>query len=130
MILNTDGGARGNPGPGAAGVVLRNDTGDVVKQVGLYLGVCTNNEAEYKALALGLQTALGIGVKTLVCRLDSELVVNQVIGRYKIKQAHLKLLNDAIKKLAAQFEAVSFEYVPRAQNNLADKIVNEVLDAA
>lgn len=126
--LNTDGGARGNPGPGAAAAVLKNDTGIKVKQKGIFLGNCTNNEAEYKALITGLEMTLEEGIQTVDCFLDSELVVKQVRGEYKIKQEHLKKLAGEVKKLEAKFTKVTYNHVPRSQNKDADALVNEVLD--
>jgi len=128
MILNTDGGARGNPGAAAAGIVLKNDLGEVVKQTGTFLGRCTNNEAEYKALILGLKEALNAQTKNLVCFLDSEFVVNQLKGTYRVKNERMAILHTQALQLSKLFEKIEFKYVPRAQNKLADKIVNEVLD--
>ncbi len=129
MILNTDGGARGNPGPGAAGIILRNDDGIIVGQFGVRLGVCTNNEAEYNALIIGLKTALDHKAATLTCNLDSELVVRQLNGEYRVKNARIKKLFDEAVGLKPCFERISFNHVQRSENRLADKLVNEVLDS-
>ena len=130
MILHTDGGARGNPGPGAAAAVLSYENGEVLVQKGIYLGVCTNNDAEYEGLKLGLELAHAYQAKSLVCYLDSELVVKQLKGEYKVKNDRLQILFTQVKQLATNFESVSFMHVPRAKNKLADKLVNEVLDSS
>ena len=92
MNLFTDGGARGNPGPGAIGVVFKDDGGKIVFELGKYLGKCTNNEAEYEALITGLETAIEKKYSELTCHLDSELVVKQLNGLYKVKNERLKVL--------------------------------------
>lgn len=127
--LFTDGGARGNPGPAAAGVVLKDDGGKVVKEMGMYLGICTNNEAEYRALILGLKMALKQEVSELECFLDSELVVKQLNGKYKVKNPNLKVFFDSVKKLEFEFSDVTYKHVFRTNNKEADSVVNQVLDA-
>jgi len=130
MILNTDGGARGNPGPGAAGAVLKDDAGNVIKEVGKYLGVSTNNEAEYQALILGLTLATELKVHELICKLDSELVVNQLNGFYKVKNEKLGVLFKTVKNLQKNFSSIKFVHIPRTQNKEADALVNATLDTA
>ena len=127
-ILHTDGGSRGNPGPGAAGIVLTNQNGEVIKEKGEFLGVCTNNEAEYKALSFGLALALESGIDDLDCYLDSELVVKQLKGLYKVKNSGLSLYSAKIKQLETKFKKVTYIHVKRELNKQADKIVNEILD--
>lgn len=127
-ILNTDGGARGNPGPGAIGVVLKTGRNVIVKEVGKYLGQSTNNEAEYQALIEGLNVAREKGATELACRLDSELVVKQLRGEYKIKSVRLKNFYIQIKNLEKEFKKVEYAHVPRSQNKEADRLVNETLD--
>ena len=127
--LHTDGGARGNPGPSAAGIVLEDSSGTEVKRFGQFLGHATNNEAEYRALILGLEMALGEGVEELECFLDSELVVSQLIGAYKVKNPRMKVFWDNVKRLESQFSGVTYNHVTRDKNADADKLVNEVLDA-
>lgn len=126
--LYTDGGARGNPGPAAAGAVLENSSGDIIKETGLYLGEITNNQAEYKALILGLKTAISVGASELECILDSQLVVRQLNGDYKVKSANLKPLWNQAKKLEENFEKITYIHVKRHKNKDADRLVNEVLD--
>ncbi len=129
IYLNTDGGARGNPGPAAIGFVIRDEEGKVLKSGGEYIGKTTNNFAEYKALIKGLTEALELG-KSVSCSLDSELLVKQLNGEYKVKDPNLKDLFSRVQLLTKNFDQVKFSYVPRNKNKLADKIVNEVLDAA
>jgi len=126
--LYTDGGSRGNPGPSAGAYVICKMDNTVVETTGLYLGETTNNQAEYRALKLGLEKCLEAGVSKLVTHLDSELVVKQLNGQYKIKNQELLPRNAEIKDLAAKFEEISFNYVPRALNHLADAEVNRILD--
>ena len=128
MKLYTDGGARGNPGPAAAGVVLEDTSGDTIKELGLYLGEITNNQAEYKALILGLETAVTEGAENLECILDSQLVVRQLRGEYRVKNAGLKPLWDKVKKLEQSLGNVTYEHVKRHKNEDADRLVNQVLD--
>ena len=130
MVLNTDGGARGNPGPSAAGIVLRNDEGNVLLKQGRYLGIGTNNEAEYQAIIFGLKTACETNPNdSLTCILDSELVVNQLNGIYKVKNARLAVLYKKVRELETKFKKVEYKHVLRYQNKEADAIVNSVLDS-
>ncbi len=131
--LFTDGGSRGNPGPAAAGIVLKNGSNEIIKSGGKYLRVCTNNEAEYRALILGLKTAIKFDVKELECYLDSELIVKQLTGAYRVRDQNLKKFYDEIKILEKHFDSldsVEYKHIPRDQNKEADAIVNKVLDAA
>ena len=130
MILHTDGGARGNPGPGAIGAVLSTNSGELIAEKGNYLGACTNNEAEYHGLILGLTMALEQDDKDLSCYLDSELVVKQLNGVYKVKNERMAVLHTKVMNLAQNFDSVTFNHVPRAKNKRADQIVNDVLDSA
>ncbi|HSX39195.1 MAG TPA: ribonuclease HI family protein [Candidatus Saccharimonadales bacterium] len=128
MILNTDGGARGNPGPGAAAAVLT-DSGIVVSETAKYLGTCTNNEAEYQAIILGLHMVSKMNVNEITCHLDSELVVKQLRGEYKVKNARLSEFFKEVKKLEKNFKSIKYVHVPRAQNEEADALVNKTLDS-
>jgi len=125
--LYTDGGARGNPGPAAIGIVLYDAT-DVVKQIGEVIGETTNNQAEYKALIRGLEEAIKLNAEELVCHLDSELLVRQMQGKYKIREENLKPLASEVLKLTSKLKKVEFIHVPREKNKLADKLVNQALD--
>lgn len=128
VIAYSDGGSRGNPGPSAAGFIMIGDDSRIVCEGGAYLGHATNNIAEYQALYLGLEKALEIGVRTVDFRLDSQLVVNQMNGVYKIKNAELLPIHNRIKELAQQFDRVSYTHVLREYNKLADGVVNKILD--
>lgn len=126
--LYSDGGSRGNPGPSASGFVLLDKDNKVLIDDGLYLGVCTNNQAEYTGLKIGLEAALKIGAREVDCYLDSLLVVNQMRGVFKIKNRELWPVHDAIKDLLPKFRHVHFQHVPREHNKLADAAVNRILD--
>lgn len=128
--LFADGGARGNPGPAASGAVLIGTKGEVLDEVGLYLGTATNNVAEWTALCIGLEAALERGIKRLAVRLDSQLVVKQLCGEYRVKHAALQPLYRRARASLHRFESVDVAHVPRANNRLADRLVNRVLDAA
>lgn len=127
-ILKTDGGSRGNPGEGASGAILFDKDGIVIDLDGLYLQNTTNNNAEYQALVIGLKLAKKNKVETLECFLDSELIVKQMNGIYKISDANIKQIKKTIDTLLPIFKKVSFTHIPREQNKLADKIVNLILD--
>ncbi|HLW00405.1 MAG TPA: ribonuclease HI family protein [Ktedonobacterales bacterium] len=129
LILRTDGGSRGNPGPAGAGVVIESATGKLLAQGRKFLGKITNNQAEYQALILGLQAVKRYQPAAVQVLMDSELVVHQMNGRYQVKDAGLLLLYQEAKQLAATLTAVSFAHVPRSQNHLADALANEAMDA-
>jgi ribonuclease HI len=129
-ILFTDGGSRGNPGPAASGAVLVSPDGEVLHEVGHYLGRATNNVAEWTALELGLQAAIEHGVRRLAIRMDSELVVKQLSGEYRVKHPDLAPLHRRVVSLLRKFDEVDVKHVPRKQNRLADAVVNRILDAA
>jgi ribonuclease HI len=128
-IIHTDGGARGNPGPAAAGGVVVGADGQLIAEVSEYLGVATNNVAEYRALLLTLRRALDEGCRNVEVRMDSELVVRQLEGKYRVKDAKMRPLHAAAVKLLAMFERAEVRHVRRDENKLADKLVNAVLDA-
>jgi len=127
--LYTDGGSRGNPGPAGIGAVLLTASGDVVEELGDFIGTATNNVAEYQALLAGLELALDRGVERLDVFLDSELVVRQVNGQYKVKDAGLKPLHAQACQLLSRFHEVDVKHVRREQNAEADRLVNEAIDA-
>jgi ribonuclease HI len=124
-----DGGSRGNPGPAASGAVLFGEDGEVLREVGTYLGVATNNVAEWTGLLTGLQAALELGVDDLAVRLDSELVVKQISGAYRVKHEGLIPLHAKAKALLRKFARVDVRHVRRKENAAADALVNAVLDA-
>ena len=128
--LSTDGGARGNPGPAAFGYVLETDDGTVLDARGERIGVATNNVAEYRALVAGLEKALELGLDEVEVVSDSELLVKQMRGEYKIKNEALQDLAAEAEALARRIGVVRYTAVRREQNELADRLVNEALDAA
>jgi ribonuclease HI len=126
--VNVDGGARGNPGPAAIGVVIRDGDGEVLGEVGETIGEATNNVAEYRALLRGIELAEEHGASELELVGDSELVVRQVEGRYKVKNAGMKALYDEVKRALRGFDSWSIRHVRREENADADRLVNEALD--
>ena len=126
--LFADGGSRGNPGHAASGAVLVASDGAVLSEIGRYLGVKTNNVAEWTALIDGLAAAKELGVARLAVRLDSELVVRQLSGQYRVKHENLRPLYARAKALLSQFDDVEVRHVPRSENKLADALVNRILD--
>ena len=127
--LSTDGGARGNPGPAAYGYVLEAEDGTVLDARGEAIGVATNNVAEYSALVAGLERAAELGVTDLEVVSDSELLVKQMTGEYRVKNETLAGLNQEAGRLARRVGRVRYTAVRREHNELADKLVNEALDA-
>jgi ribonuclease HI len=128
--LSTDGGARGNPGPAAYGYVLEADDGTVLAAHGETIGIATNNVAEYSALIAGLEKGLELGVTDLEVISDSELMVKQMRGEYKVKNEALRELWQQATRLARELGSVRYRAVRREHNELADRLVNEALDAA
>ncbi len=131
VVLHTDGGARGNPGPAAIGVVVeaQDEEGrELLVELGEVIGVATNNVAEYRALIRGLEEATRIGARRVTCLLDSQLVVEQMSGRYKVKHENVVGLHRQATELSRGFDKVAYRYIPRAQNSEADRLVNEALD--
>ena len=127
--LSTDGGSRGNPGPAAYGYVLEAEDGHVLDARGEVIGSATNNVAEYRGLLAGLQSALERGVDELEVVSDSELLVKQMRGEYKVKNETLRTLQREAADLASQLSRVKYTAVRRAHNELADRLVNEALDS-
>ena len=128
--LSTDGGARGNPGPAAYGYVLEAEDGTVLDARGETIGVATNNVAEYRALIAGLEKAVELGIDELEVVSDSELLVKQMQGEYRVKKEALRELNDEANSLERKVGRVRYTAVRREHNELADKLVNDALDAA
>ena len=128
--LSTDGGARGNPGPAAYGYVLETEDGTVLAAHGEAIGEATNNVAEYRALVAGLEKALELAVDEVDVVSDSELLVRQMTGQYKVKNEALRKLSLEAARLARQLRRVTYRSVLREHNELADRLVNEALDAA
>jgi ribonuclease HI len=130
LFLFTDGASRGNPGPAAAGALLKDEGGEILLKRGQFLGRTTNNEAEYRALILGLKLAKRLAPEVLVCLLDSKLVVSQVNGLYRVKQDHLAKLLLEVRQAEKAYEKVLYKLIPREKNRGADALANEVLDGA
>jgi ribonuclease HI len=130
LVVHVDGGARGNPGPAAIGVVVTTPEGEVVRAMGTTIGEATNNVAEYRALLHGIEVARELGASELEIYGDSELVVKQVRGEYKVKDAGLKPLHAEARSALAEVGSWSFDHVRRENNADADLLVNQALDAA
>ena len=129
LVIYTDGGSRGNPGPSASGVVILTTNEQVIEEFGRFLGVTTNNQAEYLAVKFALEAAARYQPKTIRFYMDSELVCRQLNGIYRVKNPELKPIYAEIKKLAQNYN-VTFEHVYREHNRLADHQVNLAIDAA
>lgn len=129
IVIYSDGGSRGNPGPSAAGFVILNSRQEVIAEGGEYLGITTNNQAEYQGVRLGLEKAIELKFKKVDFKLDSMLVVNQMKGYYKIKNRELWPIHERIRALMEKFDRVTFTHVNRQFNQLADGMVNKTLDA-
>lgn len=128
FLIYTDGGARGNPGPAAAGIVIKNEKGAVVEAFGKYLGEITNNQAEYRALLLALEKAVALGGTEISCFSDSELMVKQLNREYKVRDPDLAPLFLKIWNLSVKFKKISYHHVRREKNIEADRLVNEILN--
>jgi ribonuclease HI len=128
LIVHVDGGARGNPGPAAIGVVVSDADGNVLGELGERIGEATNNVAEYRALLRGIEWAKGHGAKQLEIVNDSELVARQLTGAYKVKHPSMRPLYEEAMRALAGFDRWSIKSVPRAQNAGADALVNRALD--
>ena len=128
LIIFSDGGARGNPGPAATGIVVKDAKGKTIASYGEYLGEQTNNYAEYMALISGLKKAKALGADEVDCMLDSELVVKQLQRKYKVKEPTLQKLFILAYNASALFKHVTYKHIPRERNKEADAEVNDVLD--
>jgi ribonuclease HI len=130
LVVNVDGGARGNPGPAAIAAVVSTPDGEVIDRHGERIGNATNNVAEYRALLLGIERARELGATEVRLIGDSELIVRQVQGTYRVKQAHLRPLHQQVLEALKAFDRWRIEHVRRELNAAADMLVNEALDAA
>ncbi len=124
VVINCDGAARGNPGPAGAGAIVVAEDGTVLAEVAEGLGETTNNVAEYTAAIRGLEAAQTLGARDVLLRSDSQLMINQLTGRYRVKTAHLQPLHRQIHELARTFDRVEYEHVPRERNAEADRLAN------
>jgi ribonuclease H / adenosylcobalamin/alpha-ribazole phosphatase len=128
VVVWTDGGARGNPGPAGYGAVVTTPSGEVLAEVAEGIGWATNNVAEYKGVIAGLRRARDLGARRVRVRADSLLVVNQQKGLWKVKHADLKPLSEETARLARQFDRVTWEHIPRERNRRADALANRAMD--
>lgn len=128
IIIHSDGGARGNPGPAGIGALLTDENNHKVAEISKYLGVATNNQAEYKALLAGLKKAKELGADEVLCYLDSELVVKQLNREYKVKNKDLAPLFIEIYNLSLGFKKISYHHIRREFNKEADCLANEAMD--
>lgn len=130
LVVRSDGAARGNPGPAGAGVVVSDERGRVLARLARYLGKATNNQAEYAALLLALETAAAHHPEHLDVLLDSELVVRQLQGLYRVRSPELRPLYERSRKLLQHFPSVTIRHVPRQENRQADALANKAIDEA
>jgi ribonuclease HI len=128
LIVACDGASRGNPGPAGIGVEITNADGAVLEEIAQGIGETTNNVAEYTAVIEGLARAKELGATSVTLRSDSQLLINQLTGRYRVKALHLQPLHRRARSIAAGFDRVSFEHVPREENVEADRLANEGVD--
>ena len=128
IIIHSDGGARGNPGPAGIGAVLNEENGIVIAEISKYIGETTNNQAEYQALIAGLEKAKELKAEELDCYLDSELVVKQLNREYKVKNAELAPLFLKVHNLSLSFKKIKFIHIRREYNKEADRLANEAMD--
>ena len=130
LVIYADGAARGNPGPAGIGVVIEDERGRVLKEVSQFVGQKTNNQAEYIALIQGLEAAAEYQADAVLVRLDSELLVRQLRGEYKVKNPLLKPLMSQVQELLARYRVVGIEHIERQYNRAADRLANRAIDAA
>jgi ribonuclease HI len=128
LIIFTDGGSRGNPGPAGLGAIIYDENHKVVAEISEFLGVTTNNQAEYRAILAAIKKAVSLGVSEVEFYLDSELAVKQLNREYKVKNKDLAPLFLAIYNLTLSFKKISFTHVPRERNKEADRLANEAMD--
>jgi ribonuclease HI len=128
VIVACDGAARGNPGPAGIGVQITTEDGEVLAEIARGIGEATNNVAEYTAVIEGLSLASELGASSVTLRSDSQLLVNQLTGSYRVKTPHLQPLHRRVRGLAAGFERIAFEHVHREENLEADRLANEGVD--
>jgi len=131
-MVFSDGGARGNPGPAAIAFIALSENGQILMTKSRYIGLRTNNQAEYEALTAALESALALSAEEVTCHLDSELVAKQLLGEYAVKNRELRKMWNKVQELKRHFKKVSFKNVPRTNNQIqkVDALVNETLDAA
>ena len=130
VIIHADGAARGNPGPAAIGATVKDDKGNLIAGISRCIGTTTNNQAEYQAIIIALEKAINLGARQVEVNSDSELVVRQLNGEYRVKKAALKPLYQRVKQLQGLLEGCSITHIPRQQNIEADNLANAALNLA
>jgi ribonuclease HI len=128
FFIHADGASRGNPGEAGAGAVISDSRGRTVKELKIYLGMASNNVAEYQAATLALERAFELGAKNVTLSLDSELVVRQLRGEYRVREPHLKILHEKARETLNRFSRYSILHIPREENRRADQLANEAID--
>lgn len=128
VIIHADGASRGNPGQAAIGAVIKDEQGRLIASVSRRIGRATNNQAEYRAIIAALEEAVRLGLRQVDVKMDSELVVKQINGEYRVKKATLKPLYQQMKQLLGSLEGFTVTHIPRRQNGEADRLANKALD--
>ena len=128
LIIYTDGGSRGNPGPAGAGAIIYDENRKVIAEISEFLGITTNNQAEYRAILAGIKKAVALQASEVEFYLDSELAVKQLNREYKVKNKDLAPLFLAVYNLTLSFTKISFTHIPRERNSVADRLANEAMD--
>jgi ribonuclease HI len=129
VVIYTDGAARGNPGPAAIGVIIKDEAGKTIAEISRRLDATTNNRAEYQAIIAALEKAVSLGARQVMIKSDSELLVKQINGQFKIKNTALRPLYQRVVQLTGSLERFSIFYIPREQNAAADALANRALDS-
>lgn len=127
MVINTDGASRGNPGPAAIGVTIKDEQGKLIAAISQAIGRATNNQAEYRAIIVALEQATRLGTQQVELFSDSELVIRQINGRYRVKNVALQPLYQQVKQLQSQFKSFTITHIPREENTEADSLANKAL---
>ncbi len=127
VVIHTDGAAEPNPGPAAIGATIKDERGRLIASISRPIGRATNNQAEYRAIIAALEKAIGLGARQVVLNSDSELVVKQIQGSYRVKKAALKPLYRRVKELQGLLESLTVSHIPRRQNREADRLANQAL---
>ena len=128
LTIYTDGAARGNPGPASIGAIIKDEQGKLITTISRRIGSTTNNQAEYRAIIAALEKVVTLGAGTVVLNSDSELIVRQINGKYRVKNASLKPLHQKVKQLISLLEDFTINHIPRQQNTEADSLANKALD--
>ena len=129
-VIWVDGASRGNPGPAAIGAIIKDEQGRLHARISRRIGITTNNQAEYRAIIAALEKAISLGVRQVEINSDSQLVVRQINGRYRVKKPELKPLYQRVKQLQGSLEGFAVAHIPREQNSEADGLANKALDSA